>query len=62
MSDDITFCKGGECPLRERCYRYTRPARGDFWWMDPPYRQVRGDCDYYLPVGDDVTEQEDDNA
>lgn len=37
---DITVCKGGSCPLRLNCYRYTCPKEdlGQSYFIEPPYK------------------------
>jgi hypothetical protein len=37
---DISMCKGGSCPLRLHCYRYTAEAEelGQSYFVDPPYK------------------------
>lgn len=35
---DITMCKGGECPLKDTCYRHTaKPYSVGQSWFEPPY-------------------------
>ena len=47
---DITMCSGKNCPVKEKCYRYTAEA-SDYqsYFMNPPYKD--GKCDHYW--GDD---------
>lgn len=35
---DITKCNGGQCPIKEKCYRYTAQA-DDYqsWFFSPPF-------------------------
>lgn len=37
---DITMCKGGACPLRLNCHRYTAKAEelGQSFFVDLPYK------------------------
>jgi hypothetical protein len=37
---DISMCKGGSCPLRLHCHRYTAKAEelGQTYFKDPPYK------------------------
>lgn len=50
--NDISFCPGTGCPLKERCRRYTfglnRVDLGDYgyWWIVPAYSNCK--CDNYL--------------
>jgi hypothetical protein len=44
---DITMCKGGECPFKEKCKRFTATA-DEHWqsyFIDIPYED--GKCDMY---------------
>ena len=47
MSPDVTMCKGGKCPKKDKCYRYL--ARADIYWQSyftkPPYKKKK--CKYY---------------
>jgi hypothetical protein len=44
---DITMCPGHDCPLKEKCYRYTaKPCEfRQSYFMSPPYKD--GKCDHY---------------
>ena len=46
---DMTMCRGGECPIRETCYRYTAQPCDvrQSYFIEPPYED--GICEYYLP-------------
>lgn len=44
---DITMCQGGDCPIKETCYRYTAPV-SDFrqsWFCEYPFKD--GECDMF---------------
>jgi len=46
---DITMCEGNNCPLKDRCFRYTATAN-EHWqsWMGvSPY--IDGSCELYWP-------------
>ena len=46
MPSDITMCAGGDCPLRQRCYRYRSvPAGRQDYFGAMPYDAARGACD-----------------
>ena len=46
---DITMCKGGDCPLKETCYRYlAEPSDYQSYWFEPPY--YAGTCEHYWEV------------
>lgn len=56
---DIAKCKGGECPLKDTCYRYlSKAGHYQTYFNAPPYQGNR--CDHYWPVTTvgDVTEQD----
>lgn len=51
---DITMCSGGDCPLKETCYRYKaipNELRQSFF-SHPPYKG--NECDHYDKVYDKV--------
>ena len=50
---DITLCKGGECPLKETCRRYTTPPNPERQWvfMTIPYED--GKCDMHWGINQD---------
>lgn len=44
---DGTKCQGGDCPIKEACYRYTAPV-SDFrqsWFCEYPFKD--GECDMF---------------
>ena len=36
---DITKCSGDNCPIKDKCYRFTAPTEefGQSYFMEPPY-------------------------
>jgi len=49
---DITMCEGLECPLKEKCYRYTAPAN-EYWqayFAEIPYDIESEECEHYWDV------------
>lgn len=50
---DITMCKGGGCPKKEHCFRYTaRPTpHWQSYFVEPPYNPETQSCKYFLPNG-----------
>jgi len=44
---DIAMCKGDNCPLKEKCYRFiARPSEyGQTWFTEPPIKD--GECDRF---------------
>lgn len=49
---DISKCKGEDCPLKDKCYRYTviSTDRWQSYLMNPPYREEKGKtvCDLFI--------------
>jgi hypothetical protein len=51
---DITMCPGGNCPMRETCYRY-KAKPNDPWqsyFTETPFKMIEGkiDCDHYMEL------------
>lgn len=48
---DITMCEGGNCPIKNKCYRHTaKPSEyRQSYFIDPPYEIIQGEvnCEYY---------------
>lgn len=48
---DITMCKGGECPLKDHCYRYrAAPSLRQSYFVNVPFgrdREQPAKCPYY---------------
>ena len=44
---DITMCPGGDCPHKEKCYRFMAKPHiiNQSYFVDPPNKQDK--CDYY---------------
>lgn len=43
---DITMCLGTNCPLKEKCYRFTAKASEyQSYFMKPPFKD--GNCEMY---------------
>ena len=47
---DITMCKYEECPIKNKCHRYTaKPwALGQSYFAEPPYQIVKYDGKEYF--------------
>jgi hypothetical protein len=48
---DISMCKGGNCTLASKCYRFTakrNPYRQSFF-AEVPWNEEEGKCEYHLP-------------
>ena len=69
---DITMCTGGDCPLREKCYRYraTPIPQWQSYFQQPPIDAEiiagKDTCTHFWPLTDtwgplrDIPEREDD--
>lgn len=49
--NDIAYCSGKNCPIRDNCRRYVfslgvPPMFG--WWEQPQYSQMTNSCPLYL--------------
>jgi len=42
---DITLCENEECPIKEKCFRYTAEASSRQSYACFPHKD--GDCDYF---------------
>ncbi len=48
---DIAMCMGGECPVKENCWRYMAPtSRWQSYLATPPYDEEG--CDYYWDMNE----------
>lgn len=48
---DITMCKGTDCPLKERCFRYkATPSYFQSWFVDIPFDKQLNNCNQYWEV------------
>ena len=44
---DITMCQWGDCPLKEKCYRYNaEPSEYQLMFTEVPYEENK-DCEYF---------------
>jgi hypothetical protein len=51
LMSDIAMCQGGECPVRENCWRYIAPAsRWQSYIETPPFTEEG--CDYFWDVNE----------
>ena len=46
---DISMCLNEDCPLKEKCYRYTAPASDYQYYSDFKYVEGEG-CDFFWEV------------
>ena len=46
---DITKCNGLNCPLKEKCYRFTAPKGERQSWIKAPFKIDKGkfDCEMF---------------
>ena len=47
---DISKCKGNDCPLKDKCYRYNAtPSDYQSYFQYPPYKVVNNHliCEYF---------------
>ncbi|GAB4343570.1 MAG: hypothetical protein OHK0038_23680 [Flammeovirgaceae bacterium] len=46
---DITLCRGGECPIKFRCFRFTAETLGkqDFF-KGIPFNANKNSCEYFI--------------
>lgn len=46
---DISMCMGGDCPLKETCYRFTAKPNEyrQSYFCEPPYNENKTTCNYY---------------
>lgn len=44
---DISKCFGGECPLKDTCYRFLVPSNDwhQSYFAEPPYKEEK--CEHY---------------
>lgn len=49
---DITMCSGDNCPLKEKCYRYTANPNDlrQSYFMESPYKN--DGCEHFLDVSE----------
>lgn len=45
---DITMCSGQDCPMRDRCYRFTAPKNDwrQSFFFNPPIKEDKT-CDHF---------------
>lgn len=45
---DISMCKGGDCPYKNTCYRFTAiPCKYQTYFSEVPYNFDEEFCQYY---------------
>ena len=48
---DITMCNGGDCPLKETCYRYkAKPSEFQSYLAEIPYNAGATMCEYFCDM------------
>ena len=52
LMPDIAMCQGGECPVRENCWRHIAPAdRWQSYFGTPPFDE--DGCEYFWDVNEE---------
>jgi len=51
---DISMCEGGNCPLKETCYRY-KAVPNEYrqsYFETPPFKMIEGEvkCEHYWEI------------
>lgn len=50
MPYDVTMCPGGDCPLKQDCYRFrAEPLGRQDYFGSPPYDFTSQSCEYFWP-------------
>lgn len=49
---DISKCMGDNCPLKEKCYRYTSPSSeyAQAYYVGTPFNEETQTCDYFWDI------------
>lgn len=51
LMPDIAMCKGGECPVKENCWRHMAPAnRWQSYFGTPPFNE--DGCEYFWDMNE----------
>ena len=51
LMPDIAMCEGGECPIKENCWRYMAPAdRWQSYFGTPPFNE--DGCEYFWDMNE----------
>ena len=56
---DITMCKDIDCPIKDKCYRFTATP-SEFrqsYFIDSPINK-NGECEYFVNIKKDKLEEE----
>ena len=55
---DISMCMGGDCPLKQRCYRFTAESDGSeqTYFVTVPWDPTAENCRFYWPLDPDDRE------
>lgn len=50
---DITMCEGKNCPLKEKCYRFTAKVSEyrQSYFMETPYNKEENNCKHFWENG-----------
>jgi len=54
---DIAKCKGGDCPLKDTCYRY-KAVTGilQTFFLEIPYKKEEEKCKYYMSTEEEIND------
>jgi hypothetical protein len=44
---DISKCKGNDCPIKSKCYRYTA-VPDQIWQCYADFKYENGECEYFI--------------
>lgn len=57
---DISMCEGGNCPVKDSCYRYLAKPNEyrQSYFIVPPYIKAENKCPYYWEHKEIESEQE----
>lgn len=62
MSEDITYCKGDDCPIKKLCKRYAdSPLKKAYYYLSPPPFSINEgavSCEMYWGVREEEAWQE----
>lgn len=52
LMPDIAMCSGGECPIKDNCWRYMAPPdRYQSYFAPPPFKEKEG-CEYFWDMNE----------
>lgn len=57
---DISACMGRNCPIAQKCYRFT--CKKEYYQTYADFTYIDGKCDYFWDNGDDEQNKINDTA